>query len=187
MPNWKFKSTFTSQSDSPAPSSGLSESQSIESPALPNGRRASESAILSSPREGPASHSSHSGTMSASATPASSSPIHVSGRSKRTGTGAKIIASALSMARARSHEASPAHSPKSSKPIPKISLTEHHSEDDYGGGSSSSPEHHHQQHHQHSHSQPHHKSKKSSDGGLRAMREKVGCWPWQQHNRRPSL
>ncbi|XP_050719248.1 uncharacterized protein LOC126999964 isoform X5 [Eriocheir sinensis] len=159
--------------DSPAPSSAVSENKSVEPPALPNGRRASESAILDSPREETVNHSSHSGTMSASATPASSSPIHHPGRTRRTGTGAKIIASALSMARARSHEASPAHSPKKPNPIPKISLTEHHSEDDYGGGSSSSPEHHHQQHQQHSHSQPHHKSKKSSDGGLRAMREKV--------------
>lgn len=175
------------QPDSPAPSSGLSENQSVEPPPLPNGRRSSESAILDSPREEQANHSSHSGTMSASATPASSSPIHHSGRSRRTGTGAKIIASALSMARARSHEASPANSPKRPNPIPKISLTEHHSEDDYGGGSSSSPEHHHQRHQQHSHTQPHLKSKKSSDGGLRAMREKVGCWPWQQHKRRPSI
>ncbi|KAK8377710.1 hypothetical protein O3P69_013981 [Scylla paramamosain] len=150
--------------ESPILSSDLQDSQNGETPPLTNGRRASESSILDNQREEPPIHTNLRGTMSGSATPASSSPVHAPVQSRRSG--AKIIASALSMARARSHEASPAHSPKSTKAIPKISLTEHHSEDDYGGGSSSSPEHHHRHRH-------HHKSKKSSDGGLRAVREKV--------------
>ncbi|XP_071551358.1 uncharacterized protein [Panulirus ornatus] len=133
---------------------------------LTNGRRASESAIIDSKRDPLAEE--RNGTFSGSATPSCASPVHTSSRSRKTG--ARIIANALSMARARprtetsseasSTTASPTRghqSPASiTKPLPKISLTEH-SEDDYGG---SSPEH-------------HHKNKKSSDGGLRAVRDKM--------------
>nr|XP_045621031.1 uncharacterized protein LOC123772105 isoform X3 [Procambarus clarkii] len=142
----------------PYASNGVSEA-----PTLPNGRRASESAVINSTRD--TVPDDRNGTFSGSATPSCSSPVHSSTRSRRTG--ARIIASALSMARSRprnetsseasSTTASPTRSHQSpvSKTVPKISLTEH-SEDDYGG---SSPE-------------PHRKNKKSSDGGLRAVRDK---------------
>ncbi|XP_069167255.1 uncharacterized protein [Procambarus clarkii] len=143
----------------PYASNGVSEA-----PTLPNGRRASESAVINSTRD--TVPDDRNGTFSGSATPSCSSPVHSSTRSRRTG--ARIIASALSMARSRprnetsseasSTTASPTRSHQSpvSKTVPKISLTEH-SEDDYGG---SSPE-------------PHRKNKKSSDGGLRAVRDKM--------------
>nr|XP_045621032.1 uncharacterized protein LOC123772105 isoform X4 [Procambarus clarkii] len=143
----------------PYASNGVSEA-----PTLPNGRRASESAVINSTRD--TVPDDRNGTFSGSATPSCSSPVHSSTRSRRTG--ARIIASALSMARSRprnetsseasSTTASPTRSHQSpvSKTVPKISLTEH-SEDDYGG---SSPE-------------PHRKNKKSSDGGLRAVRDKL--------------
>ncbi|XP_069942855.1 uncharacterized protein [Cherax quadricarinatus] len=145
-------------------SNGVSVTSAV--PTLTNGRRASESAVIDSKRD-PVPED-RSGTFSGSATPAFASPVHSSTRSRRTG--ARIIASALSMARPRprnetsseasSTTASPTRShqspPSITKPVPKISLTEH-SEDDYGG---SSPE-------------RHHKNKKSSDGGLRAVRDKM--------------
>ncbi|KAK7065907.1 hypothetical protein SK128_016336, partial [Halocaridina rubra] len=130
------------------------------------GRRASESTLLYTKDSHQADADSAYG-MSMSQT--CDSPTH-SSRSRKTG--ARIIASALAMARSSkgrvdtqsdgSNASSPTISHQSSnassqgKPLPKISLTEH-SEDDYGG--SSSPE--------------HVPKTKKTDGGLRAVREKM--------------
>lgn len=155
-----------------------------DAPALSNGRRASESAVIDSKRELP--RDSHvSGTFSGSATPSCSSPVRSSGKSRKSGS--RFIAHAFSRARSsRTDTSSEASSSATASPtrndqqtfspvpkaIPKIALTEH-SEDDYGGGGGggggSSPEH-----------QQHTKIKnKKSESGLRAaVKEKVSCWPW---------
>ncbi|XP_064085021.1 uncharacterized protein LOC135200357 isoform X2 [Macrobrachium nipponense] len=136
-------------------------------------RRSSESALPYNQDSPSIDNDSSSYSSSINQPCSGGSPTH---NSKSRKTGAKIIASALAMARsskgrgdAAQSDCSNASSPSishqgsitsthQSKPLPKISLPEH-SEDDYGGGGNSSPEH-----------AP--KSKKS-DGGLRAVKEKM--------------
>lgn len=166
----------------PSHSSSYTTSSLRNPPTVNSGRRASESALLLTGIQ--ESHPVEQDTTyeSSITQPPPTSPNH-STRSRKTG--AKIIASALAMARNKprsetqsegSNASSPSISHQSSnasshsKPLPKISLTEH-SEDDYGGSSS-----------------PEHVTKtKKSDGGLKAVREKVGgcspllgCWTRQQ-------